>query len=163
MDKRVTYCRWLAYQIYAQIVRNLFFIIISTIIIVIDLRGIGIDENEQERISRHFTDNCVQRRVFCCFFLSVMACQHTSIFYLLLSLCLCCRVLCLCCGFCDSVSSLCLCCRFCNSVLFLPATVISSFYKYWASKDVKNVQTVQKSIRGVSGKHNPESRKYWIP
>ena len=55
------------------------FIIISTIIIVIDLRVIGIDKNEQERISRHFTDNCVQRRVFC-FFLSVMACQHTSIF-----------------------------------------------------------------------------------
>ena len=57
-----------------------FFIIISTIIIVIDLRVIGIDKNEQERISRHFTDNCVQRRVFCFFFLSVMACQHTSIF-----------------------------------------------------------------------------------
>ena len=46
-----------------------FFIIISTIIIVIDLRVIGIDKNEQERISRHFTDNCVQRRVFYfCFF-----------------------------------------------------------------------------------------------
>ena len=57
MDKRVTYCRWLS---------NLrpnreepFFIIISIIIIiVIDLRVIGTDKNEQERISRHFTDNC---------------------------------------------------------------------------------------------------------
>ena len=41
-----------------------FFIIIITIIIVIDLRVIGIDKNEQKRISRHFPDNCVQRRVF---------------------------------------------------------------------------------------------------
>ena len=77
MDKRVTYLSNLRPNR-----EEPFFIIISTIIIVIDLRVIGIDENEQERISRHFTDNCVQRRVFCFlfFFLSVMACQHTSIF-----------------------------------------------------------------------------------
>ena len=41
-----------------------FIIIIIIIIIVRDLRVIGIDKNEQERISRHFSDNCVQRRVF---------------------------------------------------------------------------------------------------
>ena len=39
-------------------------IIIIIIIIVRDLRVIGIDKNEKERISRHFSDNCVQRRVF---------------------------------------------------------------------------------------------------
>ena len=75
MDRRVTYLSNL--RPYRE---EPFFIIISTIIIVIDLRVIGIDKNEQERISRHFTDNCVQRRVFCFLFLSVMACQHTSIF-----------------------------------------------------------------------------------
>ena len=37
--------------------------------------------------------------------------------------------------------------------------IVSSFYNYWESKDVKNVQTEQKSIRGVSGKHNPEKLK----
>ena len=43
-------------------------IIIIIIIIVRDLRAIGIDKNEKERISRHFSDNCVQRRVFLLFF-----------------------------------------------------------------------------------------------
>lgn len=66
MDKRVTYLSNLRPNR-----EEPFFIIISTIIIVIDLRVIGIDENEQERISRHFTDNCVQRRVFCCCFFFV--------------------------------------------------------------------------------------------
>ena len=37
--------------------------------------------------------------------------------------------------------------------------IVSSFYNYWESKDVKKVQTPQKSIRGVSGKHNPEKPK----
>ena len=55
-----------------------FIIIIITIIIIFmrDLRVIGINKHEQERISTHLTDNCVQRRVF---LLSVMACHHTYI------------------------------------------------------------------------------------
>ena len=63
MDRRVTYLSNLRPNR-----EEPFFIIISTIIIVIDLRVIGIDKNEQERISRHFTDNCVQRCVFWFFF-----------------------------------------------------------------------------------------------
>ena len=62
MEKRVTYLSNLRPNR-----EEPFFIIISTIIIVIDLRVIGIDKNEQEKISQHFTDNCVQRRVFCVF------------------------------------------------------------------------------------------------
>ena len=37
--------------------------------------------------------------------------------------------------------------------------IVLSVSNYWELRDVKNVQTVQKSIRGVSGKHNPEKPK----
>ena len=56
------------------IITIIFIIIIIIIIVVRDLRVI--DNNKQERISRHFSDNCLQRRFF--FFLT--AHQHTSLF-----------------------------------------------------------------------------------
>ena len=55
------------------IITIIFIIIIIIIIVVRDLRVI--DNNKQERISRHFSDNCLQRRFF---FLT--AHQHTSLF-----------------------------------------------------------------------------------
>ena len=56
------------------IITIIFIIIIIIIIVVRDLRVI--DNNKQERISRHFSNNCLQRRFF--FFLT--AHQHTSLF-----------------------------------------------------------------------------------
>ena len=44
------------------IITIIFIIIIIIIIVVRDLRVI--DNNKQERISRHFSDNCLQRRFF---------------------------------------------------------------------------------------------------
>ena len=56
------------------IITIIIIIIIIIIIVVRDLRVI--DNNKQERISRHFSNNCLQRRFF--FFLT--AHQHTSLF-----------------------------------------------------------------------------------
>ena len=56
------------------IIITIIFIIIIIIVVVRDLRVI--DNNKQERISRHFSDNCLQRR----FFLLLTAHQHTSLF-----------------------------------------------------------------------------------
>ena len=50
------------------IITIIFIIIIIIIIIIIVVRDLRvIDNNKQERISRHFSDNCLQRRFFFCF------------------------------------------------------------------------------------------------